>query len=97
MKVITAGSAQPQHLVAGCVLVLQVCGPLDRTAEPEIVAIDPLGLGDLALIEEQRGQGMPGRMHPGPGFGVGQVAVELDGVTQVPERLSGPSRSQDRS
>jgi hypothetical protein len=64
-----------------------LCAPLDGTAQPEVVAVDLLGFGDMPLIEEQGGQGMPRGMHPGPRLGVGQVVVKLDGATEVPVRL----------
>jgi hypothetical protein len=61
--------------------------PLDRTAQPKVVAIDLLGFGDLPLIEEKSGQGMPWGMHPCPRLGVGQVVIKLDGATELPVRL----------
>jgi len=61
--------------------------PLDRIAQPQVVAVDLLGLGDMPLIEEKGGQRMPRGMHPGPRLGVGQVVIKLDGATKVPIRL----------
>jgi hypothetical protein len=61
--------------------------PLDRTAQPEVVAIDLLGFGDMPLIEEKSGQGMPRGVHPGPRLGVGQVVIKLDGSAELPIRL----------
>jgi len=61
-----------------------LCAPLDGTAQPEVVAVDFLGFGDMPLIEEKGGQGMPWGMHPGPRLRVGQVVVKLDGATKVP-------------
>jgi hypothetical protein len=61
--------------------------PLDRTAQPKVVAIDLLGFGGMPLIEEKSGQGMPRGMHPCPRLRVGQVVIKLDGATELPIRL----------
>src|SRR5579871_4379039 len=48
---------------------------LDPAAQAEIVAIDGFGLVMMALLHQQRGQGMARWMHPGPRFGVVQIVV----------------------
>jgi hypothetical protein len=64
-----------------------LCAPLDRPAQPKVVAINVLGFGDMPLIEEESGQGMPRGMHPCPRLRVGQVVIKLDGATELPIRL----------
>lgn len=63
--------------------IVRMLGALHRAAQAQIVAIDLLGLRRMALVEQQCGQRMARRMHPGPRLGVGEVVVELDRAAQV--------------
>ncbi len=60
---------------------------LDVAAEAEIVTVELLGFFDMALIQKQCREGVARWMHPGPGLGVGQIVVELDGLAQMPVGL----------
>src|SRR5262245_66341923 len=62
---------------------------LARTAEPaveaEIRAVNPFGLGDSALLEQQRAERVSSRLHPAPRLVVGQRVVEFDRTSQMSE------------
>lgn len=50
--------------------------------QAQVGPVDRLGLGGPALFQEQGTVGVPGGLHPAPGFVVGQVVVQFDGALQ---------------
>ena len=53
--------------------------------EAQIRPVHRLRLRRLALLEQQRAEGMAGRLHPPPGLVVGQVVLETHRLAQVNE------------
>ena len=65
-----------------------LAGPGQGVIKAEVGPVDGLGLGDPALLEQQRAIGVPGRLHPAPRLVVGKPVVEIDRAAQVREGAS---------
>src|SRR6516162_892430 len=63
-----------------------LAGPAQLAVEAQIRAIDCLGLLRASLLQQKRPQRMPRRLHPTPGFVVGQRIVQFNGFAQMRER-----------
>src|ERR1700757_3136806 len=60
---------------------------LNLPTKAKIVPIDGFGLGMVTLLHQQRRQGMPGRMHPRPWFGVVEIVIALHRLSKMGEGL----------
>ena len=70
-----------------------LAGSAQRGIEAEVGGVHRGGVLDVALLEQQRAVGVPGRLHPAPRFVVGQRVVEFDRPPQLGEGLvESPSR-----
>ena len=63
-----------------------LASPAQFAVEAQIRAIDCLGLLRASLLQQKRPQRMPRRLHPTPGFVVGQRIVQFNGFAQMRER-----------
>src|SRR5215470_1995002 len=62
-----------------------LAGAAELAVIAEIGAIDRLRLLDATLLQQQRSERMPRRLHPAPRFVVGQRVVEFDRTPQMGE------------
>ena len=62
-----------------------LAGPAQLAVQPEIGAVDRLGLLDASLLQQERAERMAGRLHPAPGLVIGQRVVALDRPAQMRE------------
>src|SRR5262249_22193700 len=66
-------------------VVRMLTGPAELAIEAEIGPVNRFGLGDPSLLEQQRTEGVPRRLHPAPGLIVWQRVVEFDRPAQMAE------------
>ena len=69
-------------------IVRVVGSPAQNTIEPEISTKHGFSFVDVTLLQQERSEGMPGRLHPSPRFVIWQIVIKLDGPTKVIERRS---------
>jgi hypothetical protein len=56
---------------------------LHPAAQAQIIAIDLLGFVHVPLIEQERGERVARRVHPGSWLGVGEIVIELHRPAQM--------------